>query len=95
MGALTYRVNYGTVVATCNLAILVLKLRLVFVHAVMTSMACGMDERAMLGASVFHIMALRQWSRILFTSNLQARELGLFRKASSAFIVGLIRGARA
>jgi hypothetical protein len=42
-------------------------------HAVMTSMVCGMDERAMLGASVFHIMALRQWSWILLTSNLQAR----------------------
>jgi hypothetical protein len=69
MGALTYRLNYGTAVAICNLDIFVLKLKL----AVMTSMVCGMDERAMLGARVFHIMALRQWSWILFTSSLQAR----------------------
>jgi hypothetical protein len=45
MGELTYRVNCDTVLAICNLVILDLKL-----NAVMTSMICGMDERAMLGA---------------------------------------------
>jgi hypothetical protein len=73
MGALTYRLNYGTVVAICNLDILALKLKLVIRARCHDKHGLRHGRTGDAARSVFHIMALRQWSWILFTSNLLAR----------------------